>query len=113
MAAYVKQFEEYWVLLTEALDLPEGTKEIMHENWLKINWPTSVQEGKGAGKGKGTGKVNGYILYMKDQLIELNKNPALTGRERMKELARRWKDVSDDQKKEWSWPPSQKECTCK
>lgn len=101
------QFKQFWSLLSTDLELPDGTEEIMHGAWNKITWPTPVSgggvvSGPTSGPAKRTGRVTGYNLFMKEVIVELKKDSTFAGTERMKEAGRRWKSLTETEKKEWN-----------
>lgn len=106
--AYLSQFEEFWqILLSEGFEMPDEAKSAMFTAWSKIKWPTSTTQNEPKTRvtkaaRAPTGKLNGYNLYMREKLIELKKDGELTGTARMKKVAEMWKEISPEEKAEWT-----------
>jgi len=113
--AFETQFKQFWGLLTTELELPEGTEEIIHKAWKKIVWNNvkagttapSITPIDGAEVGvdeevKKVTRLTGYNIFMKETLIELKKDNSMAGTERTREVARRWKEMTLEEKKIWN-----------
>jgi len=104
--AFIAQFEEFWKNANLSLEMPDDAKKPMFDAWSKINWPkttvsTDVSAVASATKPEVKGKVSGYNLFMRDLSIELKKDTSISGADRMKIIASRWKSITPDEKKVW------------
>jgi hypothetical protein len=100
--AFIAQFEEFWKNANLSLEMPDDAKKPMFDAWSKIKWPTTSAVSVAApAKSEVKGKVSGYNLFMRDLSIELKKDTSISGADRMKIVASRWKDTTPDEKKVW------------
>jgi hypothetical protein len=96
------QFEKFWGILSQNLELPDESKPILKNAWDQCYIEPTASPAAGESKPRKAGHINGYNLFMKEKLEELKKDPTLKGRERMGKVALLWKEVPEDQKKAYS-----------
>jgi hypothetical protein len=107
MTTFAAQFTQFYEILGKLVDLPDGTKDVFIQAWNQITWPSTTTQAAASTsavsvKPKGTGRINGYNLYMREQLVELKKDTSIAGSDRMKKVAEMWKLLTPEQKKEWT-----------
>lgn len=92
----MSDFEQFWAIICDKMVLPEVAKDIIQDAWDQIrSQPTPLI------KQKRTRPLSGYNLYMKDQLLAMRDNCDLCGSERMKEVGRRWRELTPNQQNVW------------
>jgi hypothetical protein len=85
-------FEQFWMIICGKMVLPEVAKDIMLEAWGQ------VKTIGGYSQPRRTRPLSGYNLFMKDQLLDGD----LSGSARMKEVGRRWRDLTPEQQNVWN-----------
>ena len=98
---YLPQFEEFWGLIQDSLEMPSETKEVLLQCWVKLHWPVESSKSVTKSPGKKTGKINGYNIFVRERLAVLKEDATIKSSERMTLVAKQWNELDKDQKQEW------------